>query len=113
MLADAPLAATHLLQATEVETKEVTPGAEYRTKGLAPRKNNNYEDESVVLQYLYRTRDRARRTYEVGGWIGGSVAVHGGGAPSIVPSWVVHAAVLPRAGSGRPYSLCGAVWWRW
>eukprot|EP00037_Helgoeca_nana_P033035 m.416378 g.416378 ORF g.416378 m.416378 type:complete len:350 (+) comp29958_c0_seq1:80-1129(+) len=50
--------------ATEVETKEVTPGAEYRTKGLAPRKNNNYEDESVVLQYLYRTRDRARRTYE-------------------------------------------------
>ena len=55
-----------LLQEREVEEKEVTPGAEYRLTGVAPRRNNNYPDEPVVLQYLYRTRDRIRRYYEVG-----------------------------------------------
>lgn len=53
------------MQETEVEVKEVAPGAEYRVRGVAPRKNNNYPEEPAVLQYVYRARDRIRRYYEV------------------------------------------------
>mmetsp|Transcript_35389 Transcript_35389/g.92576 ORF Transcript_35389/g.92576 Transcript_35389/m.92576 type:complete len:349 (+) Transcript_35389:56-1102(+) len=49
---------------TEVEQVAIAAGAEYRLKGLAPRKNNNYTEEPVVLQYVYRARDRVRRFFE-------------------------------------------------